>query len=153
MKVSATVPSPQRHKELEEITKKLFFGAGPNEKKKIQGELTDGKKGAWVYWTIPVDVEAIQLIGWSKETGNKSFKLQIEMLQGPNNIKQDFFLQCGGSTQPYHGVFQTPGSGWVIRMQNKKFLEDGLIQVCVLPYKTSNANDRELFQWNGIGAA
>lgn len=148
MKVSATVPSPDRAKELEKNTEKLFHGAGPDEKKTIQGGMTNKKGGAWVYWKIPTDVESVQLIGWSINTGRKSFKAQIELLHGPNNLMQSYFLQCGGGSQPYHTVFQTPGEGWVVRVQNKKFMEDGLVQMCVLPYETTDPGGKNFINWN-----
>ena len=112
MKFSAHVPSPERAEELNTNTEKQFYSAPPrDEKMVIQGSQTNGKQGAWRYWNIPQEVEAIQLLGWSVDTGKKSLKVQVELLQGPNNLKQSLFLQCGGGSQPYHTVIQTPGSG------------------------------------------
>lgn len=139
MKVGVFVPPPERAAELEAYTEKTFFGASDEEKQVIQGSDTDGKYGMRCNWVIPANVESVQLLGWSKETGLKSFKVDIELLQGPNNIKQKYFLQCGGGSQPFHAVFQTPGSGWVIRIRNKKFVEDGKIQIAVVPYETSES--------------
>ena len=43
-------------------------------------------------------------------------------------------LRCGGSTQPWHGIIDTPGPGWVVRCNSKKFLEDGKCEMAVAPY-------------------
>ncbi|CAJ1942210.1 unnamed protein product [Cylindrotheca closterium] len=131
------VPNPERAKELHQNTIDVFDNATPEQKKRIQGGSTLGGGGAVRYWTIPPNVQSVQVIGWSKDVGKKSFKLKVEVLQGPNNIKQGFFLQCGGSTQPYHGVLQTPGPGSIIRITNQKFLEDGLIQIAIVPYEVT----------------
>mmetsp|Transcript_40607 Transcript_40607/g.98073 ORF Transcript_40607/g.98073 Transcript_40607/m.98073 type:complete len:346 (+) Transcript_40607:344-1381(+) len=131
------VPNPERAKDLHKNTIEVFDNATPQEKKRIQGGSTLGGGGAVRYWTVPPNVQSVQVIGWSKDVGKKSFKLKVEVLQGPNNIKQGFFLQCGGSTQPYHGVLQTPGPGSIIRITNQKFLEDGLIQIAIVPYEVT----------------
>jgi|AntRauTorckE5430_2_1112549.scaffolds.fasta_scaffold00240_3 hypothetical protein len=147
MKFSAHVPSTKRALELAANTEKSFYEATKEEKMVIQGGHTDGKQGAWKYWNIPQEVDSIQLIGWSTDTGKKSFKVQCELLQGPNNVKQSMALQCGGGSQPYHMVLQTPGSGWVVRMQNKKFMADGLIEFAVLPYTTKAVETKDLAEW------
>jgi len=72
---------------------------------------------------------------WSKDVGRKSFKTNIEVLQGPNNQKQHINLRCGGSTQPYHAVIDTPGADWMIRCNSKKYLEDGLFEIAIAPYE------------------
>lgn len=138
MKVGVFVPPPERAAELEAYTEKTFFTCSDEEKQVIQGSNTDGKFGARVNWVIPANVESVQLLGWSKDTGLKSFKVDIELLQGPNNIKQKYFLQCGGGSQPFHAVLQTPGPGWVVRIKNKKFVEDGKIEIAVLPYESTD---------------
>lgn len=131
------VPNPERAADLHQNTIDVFKSASPEQKKRIQGGSTLGGGGAVRYWQIPPEVQSVQLLGWSKDVGKKSFKLKIEVLQGPNNIKQGFFLQCGGSTQPYHSVIQTPGPGSVIRITNEKFLEDGLVEVAIVPYEVT----------------
>jgi len=135
------VPSPDRAKEINGITETLFKNALPHQKLKIQGGSTKGGGGATRDWIIPAHVESIQLIAWSKDVGKKSLKVSLEILQGPNNPKQSYFLQCGGGSQPYHAVFQTPGGGSVVRVRNKKFVEDGLVELCVLPYEVSGDDD------------
>jgi hypothetical protein len=135
------VPSPDRAKEINDITENLFENALPHQKLKVQGGSTKGGGGATRDWIIPAHVESVQLIAWSKDVGKKSLKTTVEILQGPNNPKQSYFLQCGGGSQPYHAVFQTPGGGCVVRVRNKKFVEDGLVELCVLPYEVSGDDD------------
>ncbi len=149
MKVGVFVPPPDRALELKENTEGLFDNCPKNSKVRIQGSNTDGKYGARRNWVVPEDVESVQMLAWNRDSGKKSFKLDIELLQGPNNIKQKFFLQCGGSTQPFHAVLQTPGRGWTVRMRNKKYVEDGLIDVAVVPYKTAKVDyGAPMLSWN-----
>mmetsp|Transcript_17931 Transcript_17931/g.27153 ORF Transcript_17931/g.27153 Transcript_17931/m.27153 type:complete len:351 (+) Transcript_17931:118-1170(+) len=132
------VPNPERSEQLKENTIDVFNNCNNAEKIKIQGGSTTGGGGAVRYWKIPASVKSVQLLSWSRDVGKKSFKLDIEVLQGPNNKRQFYYLQCGGSCQPYHSVIQTPGKGSVIRIQNKKFVEDGLVEVAVVPYEMIN---------------
>lgn len=126
------IPNKERQKELKKNTEAVWELA---DKTLIQGGSVEGGGGAIRTWEIPEKVDSIQFLSWARDTGMKSFKMKIELLQGPNNKKQDFLLQCGGGSQPWHGVFETPGNGWQLRVTNKKFLEDGLYQCAVLPFE------------------
>jgi hypothetical protein len=150
MKVGIHVPSAERALELEAHTESVWDNLEPEEKQLIQGANTDGKYGKRVNWTIPDNVDSVQLLGWNRDSGRKSFKVEIELLQGPNNVRQYFFLQCGGGSQPYHAVYQTPGAGWTVRIRNKKFVEDGLIHIAVKPYETSKEDPTKTsaMEWN-----
>jgi hypothetical protein len=126
------VPSPERSAEIGSFTEKVWDSSI---KTRIQGGPVSGGLGAVKIFTIDPDVDSIlQLVFWSKDTSKKSLKAIIEVLQGPNNKKQVYDLYCGGGTQPYHTVFETPGDGWTIRIINKKFVEDGLFEVALVPY-------------------
>ena len=137
---SVSVPSPEEAKALEENTEAVFDAASPSQKKLIQGGAAGGGGGGAIRsWDIPPDVDAVQILAWARDTGKKSFRMDVEILKGPNNIKQKFMLQCGGGSQPYHSVVQTPGQDWVVRIRNKKFVEDGLYQFCVIPYNAGGS--------------
>lgn len=133
------VPDAARRKELKQNTERLFERS---EKTRIQGQSVGGGGSAVRLFPIANEVEAVQLMIWAINTGKKSCKFKIEVLQGPNNIKQLYDGHLGGGSQPYHCVIETPGEGTVLRMQNKKFVEDGLFEVVVLPYKWSYASSR-----------
>jgi len=127
------VPSPEESKVVGGICEDMFYSAPM--KDRVQGGSTiDNKGGAIRSFQIDPTWEKTQIMVWSKDVGKKSFKTNIEVLQGPNNAKQHLNLRCGGSTQPYHTVIDTPGSGWMIRCNSKKYLEDGLFEIAVAPY-------------------
>lgn len=139
MEAAISVPSKERSAALGKSTELLFDSS---EKLLIQGGdiqgvpfgKAGGVGGAVRTFPIPTEVNSVQLIVWSRDTGSKSLKAKIELLQGPNNVKQNYDLQVSGSHQPYTCVFQTPGPGYQIRIQNKKFVEDGLFQAALVPY-------------------
>lgn len=133
--VGVSVPLPERSEALGANTE-MVWNASP--KTLIQGGPVEGGKGAIRSFPIAPEVESVQLLVWSKDVGKKSFKLLIEVLQGPNNRKQTLDLQCGGGSQPYHAVIATPGNDVTVRIQNKKFVEDGLTQVVLVPYEVAN---------------
>jgi len=127
------VPSPEESDKIGEACESHFYNAPM--KDRVQGGSTiDGKGGAIRSFNVDQSWEKTQIMVWSKDVGKKSFKTNIEVLQGPNNAKQFINLRCGGSTQPYHAVIDTPGAGWVIRCNSKKFVEDGLFEIAVGPY-------------------
>lgn len=128
------VPTPARSEELGAITQRIWEAA-PS-KTLVQGASVQGGHGAVRTFPIPANVDSIQVLIWSVDTGKKSIKCKMELLQGPNNAKQKYDLHLGGGSQPYHAVFDTPGEGWMLRIYNKKFIEDGLFQVAVEPYVT-----------------
>lgn len=131
--IAVSVPSAERSKELGAITDKVWASS---QKTIVQGGSVDAKGGGAVrIFPVAFDVESVQVLFWSKDTGKKSLKATIEVLNGPNTTKQVYNLQCGGGSQPYHCVIQTPGQGSQLRIINKKFQEDGLFQVAVVPYK------------------
>ncbi|KAL7581589.1 hypothetical protein ACA910_022146 [Epithemia clementina (nom. ined.)] len=83
---------------------------------------------------IPANVKSVQILFWSANTGKKSTKARIEVLQAPNNKKQAYDLHCGGSSQPYHCILETPGEGSTLRIWNKNNLEFPF-ECIVAPYE------------------
>jgi hypothetical protein len=133
--VGVYVPSPQKSKELEANTEKVWDTV---QKALLQGGTTSGGAGAKRYWTVPPNVQSVQVLVWARDTGKKSLKVTLEVSEGPENKKQAIFLQCGGGSQPYHAVLQTPNGG-SIGVQNKKFVEDGLVEIAFVPYEVGDS--------------
>merc|ERR1711934_993517 len=128
------VPSDEESEVLGRITEKEHFYNAPLKDRVQGGSTIDDKGGAIRSFAIDPSWEKTQIMVWSKDVGKKSFKTNIEVLQGPNNAKQHLNLRCGGSTQPYHCVIDTPGPDWVVRCNSKKYIEDGLFEIAVGPY-------------------
>jgi len=144
------VPDTPESDKIGDITADMFYGAPMKER--VQGGSTIDNKGGAIR-TFPIDNswEKTQIMVWSKDVGRKSFKTNIEVLQGPNNAKQHINLRCGGSTQPYHCVIDTPGSGWMIRCNSKKYLEDGLFEIAVGPYGPTTTVEEDAVVMGGAG--
>jgi len=142
IEVGVFVPSPEESKAIGETTTDMFYTAPMKEA--VQGGSTiDDKGGAVRTFHIDPAWDKVQIMVWSKDVGKKSFKTNIEVLQGPNNQKQHLNLRCGGSTQPWHGVIDTPGSGWMIRCNSKKYVEDGKFEIAVAPFGEIGASGKD----------
>jgi len=124
--VGVDVMTPERSKERQAVFDDIWNNAP---RMYSQGDKT--------VQTVPIadHVKSVQLLVWSKDVGKKSFKANVEFLQGPNCKRQYYELQCGGGTQPYHAVFETPGNGWTMRWKNTKTIHDGSHEFALVPYE------------------
>lgn len=78
--------------------------------------------GAVVSYPVDASTERVQVGMYATEARNVKFIL--ELLQGPNNVKQSIeFYASNGYKNPFYAVFDTPGSGYVVRIKNKYPLE------------------------------
>jgi len=100
----------------------------------VQGGSTEGGGGSVRYFTIPDHVDSSQVVLWSRDIGKRTVKCKIEVLQGPNSVRQLYDLHCGGSTQPYHAIIPTPGPGWTIRIIATNYMEFPF-EAVVTPYE------------------
>lgn len=116
----AEVPSMERTKQLIAFQNDVWDS---NPKHTMQGTVQEGGLGAVKAFPISDSIESVQIMWWSKDTGKRAAKSKIEVLQGPNSIRQVFDLHCEGTTQPYHAIIETPGPGWTIRMWSKAPME------------------------------
>lgn len=131
LEFGAEVPNANRMKETWAATQKVF---DTSPKTTVQGGSTEGGGGSIRYFNIPDDVETTQLVLWSRDLGKRTVKAKIEVLSGPNSVRQLYELHCGGSTQPYHCVIPTPGPGWTIRVIATNYMEFPFHAV-VTPYE------------------
>jgi len=133
----AEVPSLDRTKQLVAFQQDVWES---NPKHTMQGTVSESGLGAVKAFPISDNIESVQIMWWSKDTGKRSCKSKIEVLQGPNSIRQVFDLHCEGSTQPYHAIIETPGTGWTIRMWSKSPMEYPH-EIVVEPHTVSDAGD------------
>lgn len=133
----AEVPNASRMEETWAATQKVF---DTSPQTTVQGGSTEGGGGSVRYFNIPDDVETTQMVLWSRDIGKRTVKAKIEVLQGPNSVRQLYTLHCGGSTQPYHCVIPTPGPGWTIRIIATNYMEFPFSAV-VTPYELAGEND------------
>jgi hypothetical protein len=70
---------------------------------------------------FPPEVDQLQVL---LRTNGKQLKARIELLNGPNNVKQEFEVYASnGEATALFLVFETPGAGNAIRVQNLASLE------------------------------
>jgi len=131
LEFGAEVPNAARMQETWAATQKVFDS---NPKVTVQGGSTEGGGGSVRYFTIPDNVDSSQLVLWSRDIGKRTVKCKVEVLQGPNSVRQLYDLHCGGSTQPYHAIIPTPGPGWTIRIIATNYMEFPF-EAVVTPYE------------------
>jgi hypothetical protein len=133
----AEVPSFDRTKSLVAFQNDVWDS---NPKHTMQGTVSEGGLGAVKAFPISDNIESVQIMWWSKDTGKRACKSKIEVLQGPNSIRQVFDLHCEGTTQPYHAIIETPGPGWTVRMWSKSPMEYPH-EIVVEPHTVADGGD------------
>lgn len=85
------------------------------ERTKVQGD------GAIYSVTLEPEVERAQV---HLETDGMKLEARVELLNGPNNVKQVFeFHTNAGALRPFYTQFECPGAVNVIRIKNKATVE------------------------------
>lgn len=96
---------------LEAITQKI---SAANTPKKVEG-------GAVYTAPFEPDVDRVQVL---LKTNGMKLNARIELLQGPNNIKQAIEVHTNdGLNRPFYALLESPGSGNVVRIVNLATLE------------------------------
>ena len=96
-------------------------------------EVTYIEGGAVRMQPFPAEVDQLQVL---LKTDGKQLKARIELLNGPNNVKQEYEVYASnGEATSLFLVFETPGAGNAIRVKNLASLEYPLDMYC-RPSKT-----------------
>ena len=91
--------------------------------KKIMDKLKPRKVEGGAVYTVPFapEIDRVQVL---LNTQGMKLHARIELLQGPNNIKQAFELHTNdGLNRPFYALLEAPGSGNVVRIVNLSTLE------------------------------
>lgn len=118
---------------VQDLAEKKSFG-----ERRVQG-------GAVKTFKLEPEVNSVQIMLESDTYADK-LCATIELLQGPNNKKQQIDIYgSDGKKRPFYAILDTPGTGNVVRIINTATVEFPLIAV-VEPYtkgKVSNFGDME----------
>jgi len=91
----------------------------PKEIQNEEGTYIEG--GAIRIQPFPPEVDQLQVL---LKTNGKQLKAKIELLNGPNNVKQEYEVYASnGDATSLFIVFETPGAGNSIRVKNQASLE------------------------------
>jgi len=139
MEAGLAVADSVKNEEIEERTLTMFKNA---DRVLLQGGDSKSKGGQVHSFPIDANVKSVNVIGWSGNLSKikKGMKIKIEATKGPNEPRQSYDLHCGGSTQPYHCIIQTPGSGWTLRIWSKNVVEYPC-EVAVVPHEVDDSVD------------
>ena len=94
-------------------------GARQRVAQETEGRYMEG--GSVYHWSFAPEIDQLQVL---LETEGKQLNARIELLNGPNNIKQEFeVFTNNGNLNALFIVFDTPGEGNAIRVKNLAPLE------------------------------
>jgi len=97
------------------------------------GTLIQG--GAIQSFPFPANVESVAIM---MNTDGRNLKCHLELLQGPNNNKQEVeYYASDGYKRPFFTVINSPGSGNVVRITNQNTVEFPLT-AWVVPHVINN---------------
>jgi len=114
-------------------------GLGAITKTLASGGVPKTMQGGSVY-TKPFE-PAVSSVQCQLRTDGRPLTARIELLQGPNNSKQVINLYSeDGMERPFFVIFETPGSGNVVRIVNTATVEFPLYAT-LEPYQISEGSD------------
>jgi hypothetical protein len=104
-------------------TQNTGFFKAPEELKSLSTPRLIQGAGDVEAFPLPTSANKIQVHIEAAE-GQRNVKFKMELLQGPNNVKQsiEFYASTAYKT-PFYAVFTTPGVGYTVRIVNEYPLE------------------------------